>query len=250
MKNIVLSFTTSGLGAATVMAERSIFGKLIAIEYQPGDTDTLADLTLTCLGANAAAKPILTLTNAGTSNSWYYPRDIVHAVANAAALTGTSGGDRACPILQGTLKLVVAQGDDTKSGKVIVYYEDNMKEMFLTLNTHVSAGTASTSAPTAVIGKLYAIEYQPGTIATGATLTLTCLGANAAEKPLLIKASAGTADSWYYPRDLVHGVEDGVALTGAAGGDRACPILQGVIKATIASGGNSKIGYVAIYYED
>jgi hypothetical protein len=97
---------------------------------------------------------------------------------------------------------------------------------------------------------LYAVEYQPGTIATGATLTLTCLGGNAAEKPLLTKASAGTANSWYYPRDLVHAVTDGSALTGTSGGDRACPILQGVVKAVIASGGNSKVGYVAIYYED
>ena len=125
-----------------------------------------------------------------------------------------------------------------------------MKNIMLKLSTGVADGAALTLAPTAILGELYAIEYQPGDIATGATLTISSLGANAAEKPLLTKATAGTANSWYYPRDLVHAVADGAALTGTDGGDRACPIIQGVIKATIASGGNSKVGYVAIYYED
>lgn len=125
-----------------------------------------------------------------------------------------------------------------------------MKEIFLKLSTGAADGAALTLAPAAVLGKLYAVEYQPGDISALATLTLTCLGANGAEKPLLTKASAGAANSWYYPRDLVHAAADGAALTGTSGGDRALPILQGVVKAAIASGGNSKIGYVALYYED
>jgi len=125
-----------------------------------------------------------------------------------------------------------------------------MKDIVLALNTHVSAGTASTLAPTGVLGKLLAVLYVPGTIDTGATLTLTCLGIDGSEKPLLTKATAGTANVWFYPRDLVHAVADGAALTGTSGGDRTCPILAGVVKAAIASGGNSKAGKVVIYYED
>ncbi len=125
-----------------------------------------------------------------------------------------------------------------------------MNEVFLKLSTGVADGAATTLAPHAVRGKLHAIEYQPGTIDTGATLTITCIGANGAEKPLLTKASAGTSNSWYYPRDLVHAVADGAALTGTSGGDRTKPILAGVVKAVIATGGNSKVGYVALYYED
>jgi len=254
MKNIILSFTTNGSGVATVTGERAILGKLYAIEYKRGTAATGADLTLTCNGPNGSSKSLLTIVNAGTADLWWYPRDLVHAVANAAALTGSSGGDRAEPIVQGVPYLAVAQGGDTLSGKIIIYYEDTVKETFLTLNTHASLGTASTNDTSAILGKLYAVEYQPGTgstqIATGATLTLTCKGPNGTSKALLTKASAGTSDSWYYPRDLVHELTDGTALTGSAGGDRACPILQGVVNAAIADGGNSKIGYVAIYYED
>ena len=125
-----------------------------------------------------------------------------------------------------------------------------MKDIVLKLSTHVSDGTASALAPTAVMGELCAILYVPGTIDTGATLTVTCEGFNGSTKPLLTKASAGTSNVWFYPRDLVNAVADGAALTGTSGGDRTEPILAGVVKATIASGANSKLGYCVVYYED
>jgi len=123
-----------------------------------------------------------------------------------------------------------------------------MRSITLNLNTHASTGAATTNGERPVFGKLYAIEYRPGTIATGATLTITCEGY--ASKPLLTKATAGTSDSWYYPRDLVHAVADGAALTGTSGGDRCLPILNGIPRAVIADGGNSKAGTVVLYYED
>lgn len=124
-----------------------------------------------------------------------------------------------------------------------------MKEIILKLSTGEADG-AATAIGSAVLGKLYAIAYQPGTIDTGATLTVTCDGPNASSKPLLTKSSAGTSNAWYYPRDLVHAVADGSDLTGTSGGDRALPLLAGAPKAVIASGGNSKVGYCILYYED
>lgn len=124
MKDITLSITTNGSGAATVSAPSGVFGELYAIAYLPGTIDTGATITVTCDGPNGSSKPLLTKASAGTSNSWYYPRDLVHAVADGSALTGTSGGDRACPVLAGVPKVVVASGGATKSGLVILYYED------------------------------------------------------------------------------------------------------------------------------
>jgi hypothetical protein len=121
-----------------------------------------------------------------------------------------------------------------------------MKDMILT-----ATNTAATVlGEHAVCGKLYAIEYQPGTIDTGATITVTCNGPNGSSKPLLTKASAGTANAWFYPRDLVHGVADGAALTGTAGGDRAEPLLNGVPQFAVTSGGTTFTGRVILYYED
>lgn len=120
-----------------------------------------------------------------------------------------------------------------------------MNKQTITFTT-ASDGSAAEMGHNA-IGKLYAVEYQPGTTATGATITLTCEGAGS--KPLLTKATAGTSVAWFYPRDLQHAVADGAALTGTAGGDRTLPILSGMLKVTVASGGDTKTGKVIFYYE-
>lgn len=121
MKKQTISYTTAADGSATVKGN-VVFGELYAVEYQPGTTDTGATITLTCEGVGS--KPLLTKATAGTAVAWFYPRDLVHAVADGSALTGTSGGDRTEPIMAGVLKLVVASGGNAKSGKVVVYYED------------------------------------------------------------------------------------------------------------------------------
>jgi hypothetical protein len=124
-----------------------------------------------------------------------------------------------------------------------------MRSVTLDLTTHASTGAASATSRQ-VFGKLYAVKYEPGTIATGATLTLTCVHPNASSKPLLTKATAGTSVCWFYPLDIPHAVADGAVLTATAGGDRVQPILDGAITAAIASGDNSKVGRVVVYYED
>jgi hypothetical protein len=110
------------------------------------------------------------------------------------------------------------------------------------------SGDGSATSP-AVIGKLFAIEYQPGTLATGSTVTITSENGGYT-KPLVTQANAGTAARMWYPRDLVHAVADGAALTGTSGGDRERPLLAGPVKVLIASGGASTSGKAIIYYED
>ncbi len=120
-----------------------------------------------------------------------------------------------------------------------------MNRQIFSLTTDTAGAASATGG--AVIGKLYAIEYRPGTIATGATVTVTC--ESDSSKALLTKANAGTSNVWFYPRDLMNAVADGAALTGTAGGDRCQPILNGSIKVVIASGGSVTSGSLIVYYE-
>ena len=122
MRRMRLALATNGSGAASTSGERSVVGRLFAIEYQPNDIDTGATLTVTCEGVGS--KPLLTKANAGTAVAWFYPRDLVHAVADGAALTGTSGGDRALPLLSGLPKAVIASGGATNTGAVLLYFEE------------------------------------------------------------------------------------------------------------------------------
>lgn len=123
MRAQTFPITVSAGGAFdnTTTRQGGVLGKLYAIEYRPGTLDTGADVTVTC--ESDTSRGLLVLTNAGTSNVIKYPRDLAHAVADGAALTGTSGGDRVLPLLTGWIKIVVAQGGVSLSGSVVVYYE-------------------------------------------------------------------------------------------------------------------------------
>lgn len=127
-----------------------------------------------------------------------------------------------------------------------------MKRQIFALATNGSgaatSGFGTSTEQMSILGELEAIKYVPGNIDTGATVTVTCENGGDS-KPLLVKASAGTSTAWFYPRDLVHKAEDGAALTGTAGADRTEPILDGKIKVTIASGGDTKSGSLTVYYE-
>jgi hypothetical protein len=122
-----------------------------------------------------------------------------------------------------------------------------MRKVLINITTDAS-GDATVNHVSTILGKLYSILYKPGTIATGATVTVTCQGVFA--KPLLTKASAGTTDTMYYPRDIPHAVADGAALTATAGGDRVMPLMNGVPRVVVASGGNGGVGSLILYYED
>lgn len=120
MRRQVLSWTTDASGDATVNGS-AVLGRLHGILYKPGTTDTGATVTVSVQGN--AAQTILAKTSAGTANTWYYPRALQHNPSDGAALTGTAGGDRALPIIDGPLRVVIASGGNTLSGSVVIYYE-------------------------------------------------------------------------------------------------------------------------------
>jgi hypothetical protein len=120
---IKLTGTTATGGGLTVTAVSRCAGKLHAVEWIDGDFADGVDAVLSVVRDDTAADyTLLTLTNAD-NDAVYYPRVIIHSEAGAA-LTGTSGGDRAQPIINGILKLAVTSGGDAKTGGCIVYYED------------------------------------------------------------------------------------------------------------------------------
>lgn len=116
-----LNATTNGTGDATVNGERPVAGRLYAVQAVKGTLADTADLTISTQG-HAASKTLLTLTDL-TADALKYPRDLVHDAAGTA-LTGTSGGDRELPLCVGIPRVVVAQGGDTKTGAVILFWYD------------------------------------------------------------------------------------------------------------------------------
>lgn len=87
-------------------------------------------------------------------------------------------------------------------------------------------------------GFLVALKYTPGTLDTGADLTITGEDSGI---PILTKANAGTSNVFYYPRALLNAVADGSAATS---GTEFIPIKDERIKVVIAQGGNAGAGSI------
>jgi len=125
LKECILTGTTSTAGAATINDTKAILGKLYAVEFVDGTLDDGGTSTLTAQNtASGVANTLLTLANPlSNADAWFYPRDVVHDLAGGA-LTGTSGGDRCLPVINGVLRLVIASGGSEKTGGCIVsFYE-------------------------------------------------------------------------------------------------------------------------------
>ncbi len=115
-----VDFTTTSGGAATVYTDEPVTGNVLEIRYDYGDAATGATITVT---GEESGKAILTITNAGTGDLSWRPRQGIHPVANATAgslLTydATRLIYEFIPIAAERIKIVVASGGDTKSGQL------------------------------------------------------------------------------------------------------------------------------------
>lgn len=119
MRRISLPITTDGSGAADLRTSVAV-GLLHAVHL---DVNSLADSTTTDITITDAATghTLLTITDA-TADALYMPRGATHSTAGAAALYaagGTAVGDR-IPV-SGEIRVVVADGGNTKSGTLTFY---------------------------------------------------------------------------------------------------------------------------------
>lgn len=107
---------TDASGNATVYLthgiSRKLNGFLVCLKYTPGTLDTGADLTIT---GESSGIPILTKADAGTGVLFLYPRALLNAVADGAA---SAAGTELIPIKDERIKVVVAQGGNTKTGSI------------------------------------------------------------------------------------------------------------------------------------
>jgi len=116
LRRVKAEFTTDGSGDATVYTD-SVNGFLQAVFYDYDDAATGADFTIT---EEDTGRALLTITNAGVADLEWKPQIGTHPVAN------TAGGTASTVLLDhnavvGRIKIVVAQGGDTKDGDLYFY---------------------------------------------------------------------------------------------------------------------------------
>ncbi len=107
-----------------------------------------------------------------------------------------------------------------------------------------ASGDAEVYLGANVTGKILALKYLPGTIATGGDLTIT---GETSGVPILTKADAGTSNAWFYPRVLPNKVSDGSAFTDLA---EFVWVYEERIKVAVAQGGNGGAGSIEVLVDE
>lgn len=114
VKVVELSFTTDSSGAATVTSEEAVIGRVHAVQLVDGDLADGVDITLTAEEGDLSI-PIYSKTDWNT-DQMVYPRAVQALNTDGSALTTHD-----LVLAVGQIKAVIAQGGDTKSGRVKVY---------------------------------------------------------------------------------------------------------------------------------
>jgi hypothetical protein len=124
VKRHAVAVTTDASGDVTAYTP-AVNGFVHAVMYEPDGSSPLAtgaDITVT---GSVSAIPVVTVTNLGTSAVAKYPRDATADVADAASLYAAAGEpvEARIPVADESVKIVVAQGGNAKSGTFHVYIE-------------------------------------------------------------------------------------------------------------------------------
>lgn len=106
-------------------------------------------------------------------------------------------------------------------------------------------GDATVYLGSALRGYLVALIYKPGTIVTGADLTITT---ETTLLPILTKVNLGTGNSFLYPRALPTNANSATGPLGTVPSERI-PLYKERIKVVVAQGGNTLTGTIQAIYE-
>jgi hypothetical protein len=114
----------------------------------------------------------------------------------------------------------------------------------VTITTNAS-GAATVTIGSKLRGYLVALIYRPGTLDTGADLTITT---ETTGLPILSKSNMGTGNSFLYPRALPTNANSLTGPLGTVPSERI-PLCSEGISVVVAQGGNTLTGSIQAIYE-
>lgn len=120
-ERVTIAVTTDASGDVTAYSDRPVSGRVLAFRYVPDGTsplDTGADLTIT---GNESGMTLFAKSNIGTSAFTAAPRQATHLNTDGSAALFAAAGQAVLDhvvVADELIKVVVAQGGDTKSGTI------------------------------------------------------------------------------------------------------------------------------------
>lgn len=123
LKELRFDLSTGAGTTATALAPYGLKGKLCAVKLKIGDLAATSDITITVTNTpDAVDHTLITLTDV-SADAVYYPRHQVHGNTGAAL---TLDGTRIAfdePLVDGMIKVALAQGGANHTGVVHCYVE-------------------------------------------------------------------------------------------------------------------------------
>lgn len=117
-RSVEIEFTTDSSGDATVYTD-AINGRILSVIFTDTDTASTLDLTIT---TEDTARTILSLTDQAASGQWQ-PRNPTHDTSGTAEVyASTDAVNDHIWVADERIKIVAAQGGDTKTGAIKVIY--------------------------------------------------------------------------------------------------------------------------------
>jgi len=132
-----------------------------------------------------------------------------------------------------------------------------MLKRVITTITTAADGSATVFLGNRLTGWLVALIYRPGTMDTGADLTITTQwnpavtpagGLPTGGIPILTKVNLGTGNSYLFPRALPTNANSATGPLGTVPSERI-PLSEDKIKVVVAQGGNTLTGTIEAIYE-
>lgn len=115
-----------------------------------------------------------------------------------------------------------------------------------------STATDGTGSATAgpYFGRLYAVEWVDGTLVDGVDATLAVVNRQSGTDITLLTLTDANNDAFYYPRAQVHDNAGGGVTYDGVNEVYEMPLVDGVLKCSITSGGSAKTGGMIVYIYD
>jgi hypothetical protein len=117
LRAVPITVTTDASGDGTATSS-SMFGWIYAIELIDGSFENGVDWTFACATPNdsGVARNLFVIADAN-DDKMYYPRTLEHLATDGTVLT-----THCHPLVNGGVKLTIAQGGNAKTGGAIIYY--------------------------------------------------------------------------------------------------------------------------------
>ncbi len=112
-----------------------------------------------------------------------------------------------------------------------------------------AAGDLTVTAENKAWGILHAVEWEDGTFADGVDAVISFTSSHTGVSRTLLTLTDANVDAWYFPMEAAHDNAGAGVTYDGTNEIYVRPVVDGILKMVVSSGGDSKAGGCIVYLE-